>query len=185
MLRLTLLVLAGAVLCSGYPYHASCCVKWKFPSLTCEAVQGKLLAQIKAWTGHKNCKKGGEKCNYELKSNSSTDVTATHTTPKHGFVDFLHMKFIPFKKEIFFPEYYASPDQHITFVKALGAPSTGCKVHGCSRSEVWYAHLDFGTNYCNLHNLMTGSGLSNSTGFAEMTSDRICTQYSSANCDKY
>jgi len=27
---------------------------------------------------------------------------------------------------------------------------------GYSRSETWYAYLDFGTNYCNLHNLITG-----------------------------
>ena len=27
---------------------------------------------------------------------------------------------------------------------------------GYSTSETWYAILDFGTNYCNLHNLLTG-----------------------------
>jgi len=27
---------------------------------------------------------------------------------------------------------------------------------GYSRSEMWYAYLDFGTNYCKLHNLIIG-----------------------------
>jgi len=29
-------------------------------------------------------------------------------------------------------------------------------VQGYSTSETWYAFLDYGTNYCNLHNLITG-----------------------------
>jgi hypothetical protein len=56
-----------------------------------------------------------------------------------------------------------------------------CTVHGFSSSETWYAILDFGTNYCNLHNLATATTLQ----FTEKTSDSICTQYSSANCTKY
>jgi len=32
-------------------------------------------------------------------------------------------------------------------------------VQGYSTSETWYAFLDYGTNYCNLHNLITGAGL--------------------------
>ena len=31
---------------------------------------------------------------------------------------------------------------------------------GYSTSETWYAVLDYGTNYCNLHNLITGTALS-------------------------
>ena len=58
---------------------------------------------------------------------------------------------------------------------------------GHSTSEVFYAVLDDGTNYCNLHNLVVGSGLTNTTkyGFKEVTENSKCTQYSSANCDKY
>ena len=54
-----------------------------------------------------------------------------------------------------------------------------------STSETWYAVLDSGTNYCNLHNLATLSKLSDEKGFSEMTTDSMCTQYSSHNCDKY
>ena len=56
---------------------------------------------------------------------------------------------------------------------------------GSSVSEIYYAVLDQGTNYCNLHNLVVGSGLVNTTGFKEVTDDTVCTQYSVANCDKY
>ncbi len=45
--------------------------------------------------------------------------------------------------------------------------------------------LDFGTNYCNLFNLMDGSGLTADPGYLEETSDKICTQYTEADCDIY
>ena len=41
--------------------------------------------------------------------------------------------------------------------------------------------LDDGTNYCNLHNLVTGTKLQ----FTEDVDTSDCTQYSSANCAKY
>ena len=57
---------------------------------------------------------------------------------------------------------------------------------GFSTSETWYAVLDYGTNYCNLHNLVDGAKIDTSTyGFKEQTSDSQCTQYTSHNCDKY
>ena len=43
--------------------------------------------------------------------------------------------------------------------------------------------LDFGTNYCNLFNLMDGSGLTKDEAYSEETDDGICTQHSSANCE--
>ena len=58
-------------------------------------------------------------------------------------------------------------------------------MQGYSTSETWYAVLDSGTNYCNLHNLVTGSGLNMSPGFKEDVNDSSCTQYSSADCTKY
>ena len=44
--------------------------------------------------------------------------------------------------------------------------------------------LDYGTNYCNLFNLMDGSGLAQQT-LTEETNDAICTQRSIADCDKF
>lgn len=53
-----------------------------------------------------------------------------------------------------------------------------------SKSQV-FSILDFGTNYCNLFNLMEGSGLTKDPGYSEETNDNICTQYSSSNCEIY
>uniref|UniRef100_A0AAV2JLH9 Uncharacterized protein n=1 Tax=Knipowitschia caucasica TaxID=637954 RepID=A0AAV2JLH9_KNICA len=54
-----------------------------------------------------------------------------------------------------------------------------------SISQTWYAIKDHGTNYCNLYNLMEGSGLTEARGYREVTSDFLCTQRSSANCTIY
>ena len=57
---------------------------------------------------------------------------------------------------------------------------------GYSRSKTWYAYLDKGTNFCNMKNLILGSGLDQGDPmYSENTSDGVCTQYSSADCDKY
>jgi hypothetical protein len=58
-------------------------------------------------------------------------------------------------------------------------------VQGYSKSDLWYAILDYGTNYCNLDNLITGAALDKSNGYVETTSDSVCTQYTSRNCDIY
>ena len=54
-----------------------------------------------------------------------------------------------------------------------------------STSDLWYAVLDFGTNYCNLRNLLDGTGLSDSNGFVEKTSNADCTQYEDRDCTRY
>ena len=65
---------------------------------------------------------------------------------------------------------------------ALSAASaTACSAKAFSTSETWYAVLDKGTNYCNLHNLVAATGLP----FSEQTSNSVCTQYSSHDCSKY
>jgi hypothetical protein len=58
-------------------------------------------------------------------------------------------------------------------------------VQGFSSSQIWYAVLDYGTNYCNLHNLVEGAGLQADRLYSELTRDEVCTQYTSSNCDKY
>ena len=54
-----------------------------------------------------------------------------------------------------------------------------------STSDLWYAVLDWGTNYCNLRNLLDGTGLSDSDGFVEKTSNADCTQYEDRDCTRY
>jgi hypothetical protein len=101
----------------------------------------------------------GEKCKYKITSQTDTQIKGTHTTPVHDYVDDLTMDFVD--------------------------SGNSCTVDGYSTSELWYAILDYGTNYCNLHNIVTGAGLDKVYSFSEKTSDSDCTQYSSADCDKY
>ena len=60
-----------------------------------------------------------------------------------------------------------------------------CKIKGFSESDLSYAYLDKGTNYCNLRNLIDGTGLSRTNGFQEDTNVEVCTQYDRRNCARY
>ncbi|ESO97070.1 hypothetical protein LOTGIDRAFT_143540 [Lottia gigantea] len=159
ILAVFILISALSGVLSG-PLHASCKIDWQF-GMECDAVMTKLVNQIKAMGGKSGCANGGEKCLYELTSSTSAQITAKHTTPVKGYVD------------------------DLTFTFKGGKTSNPCQVHGYSTSETWYAVLDFGTNYCNLENLIIGAGLNSTSGYSETTSDSICTQYSSADCEKY
>ncbi|XP_064647616.1 uncharacterized protein LOC135500237 [Lineus longissimus] len=154
-LCVVLLIVAGSY---AGPLHASCKVKWTF-NQACEDVQKTVVSQINKMQGPDGCEGGGEKCRYKLVSNEGNVVKATHTTPVKEYVD----------------------DLSFTFA---GQDKT-CSCDGYSTSETWYAVLDYGTNYCNLNNLITGAGLNKTAGYKEETSDSICTQYSSHDCDKY
>ncbi|XP_030834870.1 uncharacterized protein LOC100891226 [Strongylocentrotus purpuratus] len=142
----------------GFPLHASCGLNWVF-GMNCSSVSKALEQQIAKWSTKDNCADGGEKCLYKLVSSNATTLLATHETPENHYFD----------------------DLSFQFTKG----SETCKVYGFSTSETWYAVLDKGTNYCNLHNLITGSGLNNTPGYKETTTDNICTQFSSADCDVY
>ena len=93
---------------------------------------------------------------YNLTSESEQRITATHTTPLKLYVD----------------------DLTFDFATVEGS----CEVKAFSTSQLWYAFLDFGTNYCNLHNLVEGTGMK---GYTEETWNSKCTQYTSANCERY
>ncbi|RNA40533.1 hypothetical protein BpHYR1_036009 [Brachionus plicatilis] len=141
------------------PLHASCKVAWNWPETDCKLVHLKIVNQINEWKTDENCKNGGEKCLYTLVSQDEKQIKATHSTPVKHYIDDLSFDFNQLNKD--------------------------CQVNGFSTSETWYAVLDYGTNYCNLHNLITGSGLDKIQGFIEKTSNDICTQFTSADCEKY
>ncbi|GFR64880.1 hypothetical protein ElyMa_003642300 [Elysia marginata] len=151
---------AAFCLCLGsaglIPKHASCNLDWYVEPDCAEAGQ-RIVLQIKKWN---NTACGtGEKCRYALTSFDGKTLKGKHTTPVKHYVDDISMMFKP--------------------------SGTGCAIHGFSSSETWYAFLDQSTNYCNLHNLVSGSNLDKTPKFKETTSDAICTQYSSADCEKY
>jgi len=170
-----LFIFNSIIVAYAYPLHASCSLEWNFNAVQCDIVQNKLVEQIQKWTGPGGCETGGEKCLYTLTKNTTNEVQATHTTPKKHYVDKISLKFSPASAIL-------SPHQK-WFDKNSGG--NGCIVQGYSYSTIWYAILDFGTNYCNLHNLLTGTGLDKLAGFKEVVSDHTCTEYSSADCNTY
>merc|ERR1712001_221568 len=162
-----LLILASfLVMTSGFPkdwFHAECSVK-RPVSVDCEKTQEMIVNQMNVWdnedcgTQPGDSSPHGQKCLYKHTGSEGLTTTGTHTTPIHRYVDDLTFKFVP--------------------------NDSGCLVDANSISES-LSYLDFGTNYCNLFNLMDGSGLTQDSAYTEDTNDDICTQRSSANCDIY
>ncbi|XP_038828654.1 uncharacterized protein LOC120027730 isoform X1 [Salvelinus namaycush] len=145
---------------SAGPLHAQCKVEWYF-GIPCRQVYEGLVTQIKQWRTMSSCVMGGQRCLYKLQAASIHFIAAKHTTPFKKSVDDLTFRLVSFE---FF---------------------THCHVSAMSVSESWYAIRDHGTNYCNLYNLMEGSGLTDASGYKEITSDFLCTQRSSADCTVY
>ncbi|RDD40198.1 hypothetical protein TrispH2_007141 [Trichoplax sp. H2] len=144
----------------GFPFHASCHITWNF-GIPCSQVSSQLVKQIRKWSTSSCAPSARESCNYKLLSASSTQIRASHATPVHRYVDDLTFLFFPSKT------------------------SSTCMSKGYSKSTIFFAILDKGTNYCNMHNLITGSGLDKVPEYKETTSNSICTQYSSNNCTYY
>ncbi|KAM4689484.1 uncharacterized protein O3C94_007566 [Discoglossus pictus] len=141
------------------PFHAQCRLEWTF-GISCLEVCSTLVNQILLWTSVDNCRQGGEKCLYDLKSANEHYIVAKHTNLRYSYIDDLTFKLIPHEM-------------------------ISCRVSAFSVSEPWYIVHDNGINYCNLHNLIEGSGLNKVPGYTETTNDFKCTQYSSANCTIY
>merc|ERR1711909_152821 len=145
----------------AFPLHASCKLDWVIGS-SCADTKTALVTSANSMHDASGCPNGaGEKCLYTVTGDTDVKITLTHETPVHHYTD------------------------DITFTLADGDTAGTCKVHGYSTSETWYAVLDYSTNYCNMRNLLEGANLHTTAGFTETTNNNICTQYSSANCDKY
>merc|ERR1712080_105065 len=83
----------------------------------------------------------GQNCLYTVVSTTPDKITGEHRTPVARYIDDITFKFLDTEQ--------------------------GCSLKGKSSSRTWYAVLDYGTNYCNMRNLMDGARLS-----AEMVSRR-------------
>lgn len=133
--------------------HASCRLQWTFNETSCDAVSSALVSAAQSMAGD-DCGTG-EKCKYTLLQYNSTFISAIHTTPVQSYKDDLTI--------------------------GLLQTGTDCIVNGYSTSETWYAVLDYGTNYCNLHNLAEATPLK----FTESVNPDDCTQVDTADCSKY
>jgi len=150
-----------------YPWHASCRLDWQV-SMSCAEFKQKVINQISDWEGERNCGNTsdlcpvlpcGQRCLYQFISSTDDNISATHTTPAARYID------------------------DISFTMVSNNP--GCLVEALSTSQTWYAVLDYGTNYCNLRNIIDGARISDDNNFVEKTSDSQCTQYSMRDCSRY
>uniref|UniRef100_A0A3Q1GDX7 Immunoglobulin V-set domain-containing protein n=1 Tax=Acanthochromis polyacanthus TaxID=80966 RepID=A0A3Q1GDX7_9TELE len=72
--------------------------------------------------------------------------------------------------------------ERVNFTMMSTSISLGCLIQGCSVSEFWFSLFDNGTNYCNLHNVIQGSGLTKSLGFIEFTNEWLCLGFGLSAC---
>ncbi|XP_043257534.1 uncharacterized protein LOC122400245 [Colletes gigas] len=141
-----------------YPLHASCVVKWKFGDSCVDTMQ-KLRWQILDWSSCINCGSRGSRCLYTLeesKPDESNVIRAVHVASNTRTVETIKIIFEEVNKT--------------------------CVATGESVSNEWFRIFDYGINYCNLHNLVTGLGYDKSPRFLELTTNAVCTQYNMAVC---
>ena len=155
-----------------YP-DAQCRITWEIP-MTCAATRDNIRNQMIAWRENEHRAKAcpgrspscpklpcGQRCRYVFERiDKDGKIFGYHLTPKYAYRDNINFAF----KDV--------------------APNK-CVAVGFSKSTISYAYFDFGTNYCNLRNLMDGARLSTLDGFTETTSTSICTQYDQINCDRF
>ena len=175
------LVLVGALfVCAynqeafGYP-RAQCQITWTLPE-SCHVARNKIKGLMLEWKetaiGKEACPGTssrcptlpcGQKCRYVFEEiDGNGKIIGHHFTPAKSYRDNVSFEF-----------------------KNIRLSKQSCEVRGFSKSTVWYAFLDYGTNYCNLRNLIDGANLSFGNDFREHTTTRICTQYDVINCKRY
>ncbi|KAG7455220.1 hypothetical protein MATL_G00254300 [Megalops atlanticus] len=154
----SLMVASGAFL-PVEPPHTMCKAIWIIGA-PCGDVSVALVNQIKMWSSADSCSTGGEKCRYELKSSNQTYIFAKHTTADKEVDDLL---------------FHLKPSHD----------SPTCRTVGISISEALDRVSDNGANYCNLFNLVEGSGLTKAKIFKEITNDFMCNERSLAKCEVY
>merc|ERR1712130_658629 len=161
-------------LVSGQNYPGALCnVTYSVP-VSCNEVTSKIVAQIDLWNEEKSCpgrcdernslspQRGpplervllegtgeectkcpcGQQCLYVARGVEDNVILASHITPV-----------IRYKDDLFF--------------RLTERENGSCDVFGHSHST-GPAYYDFTTNYCNLRNLMTGSGLSDLDGYRSL-----------------
>jgi len=161
-------------LVSGQNYPGALCnVTYSVP-VSCNEVTSKIVAQIDLWNEDKSCpgrceernslspQRGpplepvllqgsgeectkcpcGQQCLYVARGVEDNVIRASHITPV-----------IRYKDDLFF--------------RVSDGENGSCDVFGHSHST-GPAYYDFTTNYCNLRNLMTGSGLADLDGYSNL-----------------
>ncbi|MEQ2298668.1 hypothetical protein AMECASPLE_007598 [Ameca splendens] len=64
--------------------------------------------------------------------------------------------------------------ERVNFTMIPTSMILGCHLQGTSVPAVWFSLFDNGANYCNLRNVIKGSGLDKAPGFLEFTNEWLC-----------
>uniref|UniRef100_A0A3Q2ZJV4 Uncharacterized protein n=1 Tax=Kryptolebias marmoratus TaxID=37003 RepID=A0A3Q2ZJV4_KRYMA len=135
---------------------AKCVVVWTF-TLPCSEPVTDLVKQLKSWSS-KKCRDGSERCMYEITKESVKELEVKHTSPQTGKITNINFMF--------------TPPAAMSFCK-VKAISTAVSQNTTSPND-----------YCLLHNLIDGSGLTEASGYKEICNQKMCPSKPSANCNK-
>jgi len=139
--------------------RAECLVWWQIENIGCDVARESIEAKILEWNEAICHEDPDETCWYPklLESNKEDMIETTHITQLVGPM---------------------GPIEDNIWIHFSGYNNgASCRVMGLSRSPVGFK-WDYGTNYCNMYNLMEGAGLTHeAAGFREITSKNICTGY--------
>ncbi len=189
----------------AYPLHASCRLTWTWPSTSCQTVHQRLVKQIDLWKDRSNCPNSEhQRCLYTLVKESDAEIIAYHTTPVKLYIDDMTISLSPkgdgcqikvrnssysLLKFVIFLTYLqiiSRDTQHRVFGMPSWIRALTTAILTTSW-QVWSSSKFYLIQYWHIFNILCfkGAELHKESGFVEETSDSICTQYSSRNCDKY
>ncbi|XP_076397144.1 uncharacterized protein LOC100880856 isoform X2 [Megachile rotundata] len=167
-----------------YPLHASCIVKWTFGD-SCTYTMQKFRCQILNWSSCANCGPRGNRCLYTLKEpkpDESNVIRAVHFAPNLKTMENIKIAFEEINKTCA-ATVLQYPFNYFNYYNLIYRLQHYLLSKGESTSNDWFRVFDYGRNYCNLRNLVTGIGFDKSSKFLELTSNAVCTQYNMAICE--
>ncbi|CAL1580267.1 unnamed protein product [Knipowitschia caucasica] len=135
------------------PVQSSCKAIWLFTT-PCAEINSTLIQQVKVFSPNAGC---GD-CNYLFVSADNVTLTVDHTSADGFGAETISFKFTP----------------------SLLAP--GCQMFVQSQSIGPTTTTDDAINYCNIYNLLTGSGLDLQPGFLDKTNKWVCPAIALTKC---
>uniref|UniRef100_A0A3Q3DKG5 Uncharacterized protein n=1 Tax=Hippocampus comes TaxID=109280 RepID=A0A3Q3DKG5_HIPCM len=131
----------------------ACRVIWLFKQACYEQVEA-VRQQVKAWST-KTCADSQEECMYELVKDSASFLKIRHTSPSTHSISELFFEFNP-----------------------PSAPEFCC----VKAAAITKSSNSTSNNYCQLYNLMAGSGLIQKQGVREICNEDMCPSKKTAAC---
>ncbi|XP_076397145.1 uncharacterized protein LOC100880856 isoform X4 [Megachile rotundata] len=152
---------------------------------SCTYTMQKFRCQILNWSSCANCGPRGNRCLYTLKEpkpDESNVIRAVHFAPNLKTMENIKIAFEEINKTCA-ATVLQYPFNYFNYYNLIYRLQHYLLSKGESTSNDWFRVFDYGRNYCNLRNLVTGIGFDKSSKFLELTSNAVCTQYNMAICE--